>query len=238
MPNYLSDMETSAPTNALSKTDRPPTEDAPPVRYLPLSDAATALGVTTKTVRRRIKENKLEIREDNGQVLVAVDESVLKRGNGIQLAPEVFEQLAERRKDSDMNDRRLTLISEQLASFRSFHDSVQQELSRSRLLHGIAWSGCIVLLLGLGIGAYLHRDTLALERSTGTEQLASAELEHQQNLTEAQADYLTDLLSARSEAAKAKGQAEVLRSWIRDMEFRLAETEARLAQTRENQIAR
>ena len=183
--------------------------------WMPIAEAAVTLGVSERTIWRRIKSEAIESRNESGRTLVVLEEPELAGDQVRQLSRVAAAQLSMRKLDADTVCDVLGALSEYRASF-------DEQMARARRTTRWAAAIAAALLLALGAGIWYHSAQIAdLQRSRAAI-LADVDLKHQ----EAVADY-------RAKSARAEGlfqarsdELEGLRSIGSDQRAHLAVVEA------------
>jgi len=142
-----------------------------------VEEAATMMGVSVRTVWRKLKADELQSHKQGGRVMVDVTDLTdcdTARDTGRQMTQVAAAQLAIRHQDSERWERTL-------AEFRRFEDTLRDEMrlvSRGRQVAIGAVIGLVAILGAVaGGGAWWHRDQQAVaEREHG---LAVAEMREQ-----------------------------------------------------------
>ncbi|MCB9851096.1 MAG: hypothetical protein H6817_10385 [Phycisphaerales bacterium] len=162
--------------------------------WMPVAEAAARLGVSERTIWRRIKSDSIQSRNEAGRTLVMFDEQGDDSETVRQLSHVAAAQLSMRKLDADT-------MGEVLGQLGECRTSFEREMGRKRTALRITALVAAVLALALGAGVIYHTDTLTRLRADHVADLDALRTEHQQELGDQQA------VIARSEGT-AKAQAD------------------------------
>lgn len=163
------------------------------MNYLPVKDAATALGVSERTVWRRIKHNQILSRKENGRALVCVDGLTQPdrslNGDG---HPATVPDLAN-------VERVLTVITQQMTAMLTGHRSETQRAGRYRIASWTLTAGLITLLgySWVHMGSLHHEHAAQLGDLQSTHHVALDRMRSEGNVS-------------RMEVANARGREQTL----------------------------
>lgn len=190
-----------------------------------VEEAAVSLGISTRTLHRRLARNDLQTRMENGrrEVLVCLPDSepadAADGGRAAEDPQPAIVQPAQHLSD-EPSDSALMLAEESmrradlaLAAFQQSAAAAQQELRRVRTVGYAAWGvvGCLTAVIIVAVSWATHRVTRAqgdinylsteVRRLTDTTQLGQRELDTLRRQAE----------EARIAAASAKTELSLLR---------------------------
>ena len=183
--------------------------------WMPVSEAAASLGVSERTIWRRIKSQSIETRSEGGRTLVGLEPP--RTGDPVrELSHVAAAQLSMRKLDAD----NLCDVLSVLADYRGTFD---EQIRRSR--RALRWTVALIGLLVVSLGAagwYHFRELARIEREQATV-IADlrADLEHQLGAA-------TSLATARTE------ETENMRSIERGLREQLSAVES---SRREHQVS-
>lgn len=157
--------------------------------WMPVAEAAASLGVSERTIWRRIKSDTIPSKSDRGRTLVALDDPDPDADPVRQMSHVAAAQLSMRKLDADT-------LSEVLAVMTDYRTSFDDEIRRVR--RGARFAGVVatVLLLALCGGVWYHMDKLGRLDRDRADALNDAALQHE-----------SAIASVREEAARAEGLA-------------------------------
>lgn len=121
--------------------------------WMPVAEAAATLGVSERTMWRRIKAQTVPSRNENGRTLVALDDPDPNRDPVRQLSHVAAAQLSMRKLDADT-------VAELLAVVGEYRTSFETESARAR--RAARWSGAaaVLLMVLLFAGVWYHAASL------------------------------------------------------------------------------
>jgi hypothetical protein len=207
-----------------------------------VESAAVTLGVSTRTLARRISEGKIESRLENGrrEVLVCLPDAPAEpepaedadremEFEGQALAPQVYPAeaatalaLAEDRLTSTQDRLRSTELT--VTAFRQTAEMAHREMRRASV--GALWAWGTVAAMAAGIVAVTGWTTAKVTRSQAQaeylEQRMAAATSDAERAAQAQTDLRRQVEQARIAAAKAEGQLEAVQAQARQAASRQA----------------
>jgi hypothetical protein len=183
--------------------------------WMPVAEAAARLGVSERTIWRRIKSDSIQSRSEGGRTLVAYEDPA---GETVrQLSHVAAAQLSMRKLDADT-------FGEAVGALGEFRNAFEREMARKRTALRVVGSLAAVLLIALAAGAYWHVDRLhqlrgdhsaalaevaqhstvqrgedlaELARAEGMVSAQTQELEHLREVTDAHRDQVAALEASR-----------------------------------------
>jgi len=171
--------------------------------WKPVSEAAALLGVSERTVWRRIKSDSIPSRSENSRTLVAVecDEAVAGQNTAQQLSRVTAARLSVHKIDGDGLD-------EVLSAVRDFKQLMQREVVRTRRSVRALASLLIVMMIAGGVGVWYHLDLVNRLRLDHDNALAAARMDHKIAVRDLKSEYDARLAEARETAANNAGKAK------------------------------
>jgi hypothetical protein len=168
--------------------------------WKPVAEVAAAMGVSERTIWRRIKANTIESRNENGRTLVYIEEPDPETDPVRQLSHVAAAQLSMRKLDADT-------MTDVLAVLKDYRTSFDLEIARARREARWGLVTAVVLLVAVAAGVVYHTQKvkdLRDDRQTALE-LQQAELiaKHQEAIG-----------GLKTRAAEAQAQAEALASEV------------------------
>ncbi len=122
--------------------------------WMPVAEAAATLGVSERTIWRRIKSRTIDSRSEGGRTLVGLDPDSGDDESVRQLTNVAAAQLSMRKLDADNLCDVLTVLSE-------YRTSMHEQLRRSRRAARLSLTLACVLLVALFAGGWYHMNTIA-----------------------------------------------------------------------------
>lgn len=162
--------------------------------WMPVAEAAARLGVSERTIWRRIKSEAIPSRSEAGRTLVDFDET--------SAGAETGAQLPSRSAEAAMDDEAIATLVAELGEFRAVSERAVKAAQRSRRA---ALGLAAMLVAALGTGLWYHFDTLSRLETGHVAALADLQQAHEQDLGVAKADV------ARAQTLAASNAAEVAR---------------------------
>ena len=99
-------------------------------KWVTVDEAAAILKVSTSTVRRRIENEKIESKLEDGRRLVWVSDDTQMSGRDEQLITALRTQNEHLRKQVEEKDKQIEKLQEQLAEASHRHDTVVMQMTR------------------------------------------------------------------------------------------------------------
>jgi hypothetical protein len=139
------------------------------------------MGVSERTIWRRIKSDNIESRSENGRTLVQLEEPDPATDPMRQLSNVAVAQLSMRKLDAETMADVMTVLSDYRSSF-------DREIARARRAARSGMVLAVTLLLAVSAGAVYHlqlvRGIKDRQDATINEKLALAEAEHQKGVSD------------------------------------------------------
>jgi hypothetical protein len=193
-----------------------------------VEEAAVTLGVSTRTLHRRISKGEVETRLENGrrEVLVclpddepeAYEEPVVMgeapHTTPAPPTPEASMAIVLAQRDVAMANEKVRRTELALAAFQHTSTLLQQEANRTRISARCAWAAVAVLSIGVyaAVGWTASKLTeFRILNSSLTQQLKSVEQTADEKSREAE-KYRTDGEQARRAAARMEGELSVTKA--------------------------
>ncbi len=186
--------------------------------WMPVAEAAAALGVSERTIWRRIKAQSIESRSEAGRTLVVVEDDATRQDAVRHLSHVAAAQLSMRKLDADT----VTDVLAVLADYRSAFDL---EIARTRRASRFAFALAAVLMLGLSVGVWYHMDRLGDARLTHADAMRALRDDHADQLN-AERAHVAELTAG---VAQATGLAEARAEAVEDLRA--------IADRQQNQLA-
>jgi hypothetical protein len=164
--------------------------------WMPVAEAAARLGVSERTIWRRIKSENIPSRSEHGRTLVDLDEaSAIREG-----APTFLQRADMSLRASD--DETVSTLFAELAEYRA---TTARETARARRTARFAGALAAVLAIALAAGLWHHANALTQLREANATDRADLEAGHAQSLADAAAE------AARADTAAAARAGELAR---------------------------
>jgi hypothetical protein len=168
--------------------------------WMAVAEAAASLGVSERTIWRRIKSNAIESRGENGRTLVQLEHE--ENGEPFQqpLSRMAFTQVSLRKFGSDPTSELLAVLSDCRASF---DEQIAATRRSVRYLTGVV----CVLIVALGAGVWFHFDQQAQANWAHGKVISDLSEQHQNEVSELVALHQSKMASQAENIAHAEGEA-------------------------------
>ena len=103
------------------------------ISWVTVSEAATALNVSDKTIRRRVKEGKLEAKLEGRRLLVKLDNELDNMSDNVskdEVIADLRTQLDDLRHQVQEKDRQIENLQTELSDASKRHDTVVMQMSK------------------------------------------------------------------------------------------------------------
>lgn len=160
--------------------------------WTPVSEAAAALGVSERTIWRRIKADTIPTKSEQGRTFVGIDPEELESDSVRHLSQVAAAQLSMRKLDADT-------LGELLEVIRDYRESLQVQHKRSRRSARLATMMCMLAMAGAGFLGWYHLQSTQRLNSRHVNALADLRAEHDQSIID-----LREQAAAQTAAAQAR----------------------------------
>lgn len=160
--------------------------------WTPVSEAAAALGVSERTIWRRIKADSIPTKSEQGRTFVGIDPEELESDSVRHLSHVAAAQLSMRKLDADT-------LGEMLDVIRDFRELLQAQHKRARRSARFATVMCVLALAGAGLLGWYHLQTTQRMTTDQGKALADLRAEHDQSIIN-----LREQAAAQTAAAQAR----------------------------------
>lgn len=161
------------------------------MEWMSVSQAATALGVSERTIYNHVKAKKLETRRHDGKFEVLTKPSEQIQDTVGNLSKVVAAEVAMKRTSFEALLKITESMQHQLETFDGVQRSVEREFSRLHWSRRVAWLGMVLLACACGAGAWFYH---------------VAELRHHQGLVEHQTEIADLRIASAREEAEMRGR--------------------------------
>lgn len=168
--------------------------------WMAVAEAAASLGVSERTIWRRIKSNSIESRGENGRTLVQLGHGESIDEASQPLSRMAFTQVALRNGVTDPAPEFLAVLSDLRASF---DEQIAATRRSVRFLTGVV---CMLIVV-LGAGTWFHFDQQAQANWQHSKALSDLKDEHQEEVDELVTAHQSELAAQGQNLALAEGQA-------------------------------
>jgi len=161
--------------------------------WMPVAEAAARLGVSERTIWRRIKSETIPSRSDHGRTLVDLDEqaALAEGASGFALRADLGGR--------DTDDEGLSALVAELAQFRA---TGEHEVKRARRSARAALALVAVLAGALGLGVWYHGRTVERLRLEGAQALGEQARLHGEALSAAAATRAREATAVEARSAE------------------------------------
>ena len=177
---------------------------------MPVAEAAVVLGVSERTIWRRIKSDTIDTRSENGRTLVHIEEPEPAADPVRQLSNVAAAQLSMRKLDADNISDVLTVLTDYRASF-------DKEMTRTRRGTRFAWFVAAVLLLAATASVLYHREKLTNLRLAHITEIDNLKTNNSTALDDLEVEYEQALAQLRETQAHAIGLSEAQTEEIQEL---------------------
>jgi excisionase family DNA binding protein len=209
-------------------------DHADTMTWMTVGEAAAVLGVSERTILRRVKAATIESREVDGRTMVCIDHVEQMDPSGVsgrELSPVETARLS-RIAAAQLHMRRLDAdaISDALSVLSDYRLSFDEQITRSRRTTRVTLAFAAVLLIALGAAAWYHATTIADLRQDETKAMFELERTHQEQAGKLAIEREKALAQYESRSAHAQGLAEARAKEIERTQQAVTEREQQLAQ--------
>ncbi len=177
---------------------------------MPVAEAAAVLGVSERTIWRRIKSDTIDTRSENGRTLVHIEEPEPTADPVRQLSNVAAAQLSMRKLDADNISDVLTVLTDYRASF-------DKEMTRTRRGTRFAWFVAAILLLAATASVLYHREQFTRLRLAHITEIDSLKTSNSTALDDLEVEYEQALAQLRETQAHAIGLSEAQTDEIKEL---------------------
>ncbi len=168
--------------------------------WMAVAEAAASLGVSERTIWRRIKSNAIKSRGENGRTLVHLGGEENGVESGQPLSRMTFAQVALRNVNTDPAPEFLAVVSDLRVSFD------QQIAATRRTVRLLAGAMC-VLVVAFCVGIWFHFDQMTRASSQHVQAISDLEEKHNNEVGEIMASHQSELTEQAGILAHTEGQA-------------------------------
>ena len=181
--------------------------------WTPVSEAAALLGVSERTIWRRIKSETIDSRSESGRTLVRIEHDE-DTELPIRSLSSVAAQLAMRKLDVDG-------LADVMAMVRDYRSALEAQARQSRRAARVTSLVALLLVAGLVVGGWYHFKTVRGMSDTHTQALADLRVRQANEL----ADYKAQAQRDAALAGDRGRQVEQLQRLTAQQQAHLAEVE-------------
>ncbi|GJM27004.1 MAG: hypothetical protein DHS20C16_34190 [Phycisphaerae bacterium] len=168
--------------------------------WMAVAEAAASLGVSERTIWRRIKSEAIESRGENGRTLVQLGTDDNGAQSNQPLSRMAFTQVSLRNMGSDPTQEFLAVLSDLRGSF---DEQIAATRRSVRLLSGVV----CVLIVALGAGVWFHFDQQAKANWKHGKAISDLGEQHQNEISELASLHQSELTVQAENIAHTEGKA-------------------------------
>lgn len=168
--------------------------------WMAVAEAAASLGVSERTIWRRIKSNAIESRGENGRTLVQLGNGDSGAEGGQPLSRMAFAQVTSHNPAHDPAPEFLAVLSDLRASF-------DEQIAATRRSVRFLTAVVCLLVVALGAGVWFHFDQQTQANWKHGKAISDLSAQHEEEMDELAALHQSELTTQAQNLALAEGQA-------------------------------